>query len=191
VWRACAGGSPQALRSRPGVRRQSAAATALWLRGAMGESSRQLLRISQSGVALRLPPHSMERQHGRPPPHPSPLPRWGRGGRNAVRVREARALPSPSPPWGEGRDEGVARCRELRPLSAPVPWRCVMRATTSKETARNSNRCSRQPAEAFARIGRPSMRDPRRASKLHNCEQGRSACSEFLDFCLVPDARAF
>ena len=43
-----------------GLRRQSAAATAFWLCGAMVDCPQPLVRGSQSGVALRLPPHSKE-----------------------------------------------------------------------------------------------------------------------------------
>ncbi len=47
------------VRSRVyGVRRQSAAATAHWLNGGRSESGRTFATVSQSGVALRLPPHS-------------------------------------------------------------------------------------------------------------------------------------
>ena len=41
-----------------GLRRQSAAATALWLTGARIEAARWFVRVNQSGVALRLPPQS-------------------------------------------------------------------------------------------------------------------------------------
>jgi len=40
------------------VRRQSAATTALWLKGERAGRERRFATVSQSEVALRLPPHS-------------------------------------------------------------------------------------------------------------------------------------